>query len=161
MFICACIKLLDYNFSCHYRAYGMRDGHCSLITAVRWSTVLYLLSKVDSFFKTISDKSILTHSRIIVYTVEGSAINIPFLNVTSLDITVYLNEKKIYSDAYFGSIKTKKHDVVLHTDFQMKNVTQSDTGYYWLDIPSENFAEDMLELSITSKCIVNCQLMGS
>ncbi|CAG2226348.1 unnamed protein product [Mytilus edulis] len=84
----------------------------------------------------LQDKSILTHSRIIVYTVEGSAITLPFLNATLLVITVYLNGKKIYSDG-FGSVKTKKHDVVLHTDFQMKNVTQSDTGYYWLGFPSK------------------------
>lgn len=98
---------------------------------------------------------------IIVYTVEGSAINLPFIKATSLEITVYFNRKKIYSDAYFGSVKTKKYDVVLHTDFQMKNVTQSDTGYYWLNPWSDTIIHDTLELNITSKCIVKCQLTGS
>lgn len=92
---------------------------------------------------------------------EGSTINIPIIKATSLEITVYFNRTKIYSGADFGSVNTKKYDVELHSDFQMKNLLQSDTGYYWLDLLSDTTTQEMLELNITRKFIVSCQLMGS
>lgn len=92
---------------------------------------------------------------------EGSTINIPFIKATSLEITVYFNRTKIYSGVYFGSVNTKKYDVELHSDFQMRNVLQSDTGYYWLDLLSDTNTKEMLELNIARKFLVTCQLMGS
>lgn len=108
-------------------------------------------------FVMFSEQSIITASRIIVYTFEGSTINLPF----KADSDLHLN---LYKDEYYPiDFEANKYDIIYRQniiEFEIINVTANDTGIYWIDFLSRVYTS---QLSITGMFIFTCYmfLLGS